>query len=80
VIEALRQAGQYEEAVKAHVEMDKANCDPDESTLEAVLSIYCSAGLVDESVEQFEEIKASGILPSVMCYCMMLALYTKNDR
>ncbi|PNY10945.1 pentatricopeptide repeat-containing protein chloroplastic-like [Trifolium pratense] len=80
VIEALRQAGRYKEAVKAHVEMEKENCDPDESTLETVLSIYCSAGLVDESEEQFEEIKASGVLPSVMCYCMMLALYTKNDR
>ncbi|CAI8609971.1 unnamed protein product [Vicia faba] len=80
VIEALRQAGQYEKAVKAHVEMEKANCDPNESTLEAVLWIYCSAGLVDESQEQFQEIKASGILPSIMCYCMMLALYAKNDR
>ncbi|TKY55148.1 Pentatricopeptide repeat-containing protein [Spatholobus suberectus] len=80
VIEAFRQGGQYEEAVKAYVEMEKANCEPNELTLEAVLSVYCSAGLVDESEEQFQEIKASGILPSVMCYCMMLALYAKNDR
>ncbi|ESW27367.1 hypothetical protein PHAVU_003G195800 [Phaseolus vulgaris] len=79
-IEAFRQAGQYEEAVKAHVEMEKANCEPNELTLEAVLSVYCTAGLVDESEEQFQEIKASGLLPSVMCYCMMLALYAKNDR
>ncbi|XP_058762432.1 pentatricopeptide repeat-containing protein At1g74850, chloroplastic [Vicia villosa] len=78
VIEALRQAGKYEEAVRAHGKMK--NCDPNELTLEAVLWIYCSAGLVDESQEQFQEIKASGILPSVMCYCMMLALYAKNDR
>ncbi|XP_017420370.1 pentatricopeptide repeat-containing protein At1g74850, chloroplastic [Vigna angularis] len=80
LIEAFRQAGQYEEAVKAHVEMEKANCEPNELTLEAVLSVYCTAGLVDESEEQFQEIKASGLLPSVMCYCMMLALYAKNDR
>ncbi|XP_027329475.1 pentatricopeptide repeat-containing protein At1g74850, chloroplastic isoform X1 [Abrus precatorius] len=80
VIEAFRQGGQHEEAVKAYVEMEKANCEPNELTLEAVLSIYCSAGLVEESEEQFQEIKASGILPSVMCYCMMLALYAKNDR
>ncbi|KAG5039510.1 hypothetical protein JHK85_011986 [Glycine max] len=80
VIEAFRQGGQYEEAVKSYVEMEKANCEPNELTLEAVLSIYCSAGLVDEGEEQFQEIKASGILPSVMCYCMMLALYAKNDR
>ncbi|KAL1371585.1 pentatricopeptide repeat-containing protein At1g74850, chloroplastic [Arachis hypogaea] len=80
LIEAFRQGGQHEEAIKAYVEMEKANCDPNELTLEAVLSVYCSAGLVDEGEEQFQEIKASGILPSVMCYCMMLALYAKNDR
>ncbi|KAK7265737.1 hypothetical protein RJT34_33360 [Clitoria ternatea] len=80
VIEAFRQGGQYEEAVKAYVEMEKANCERNELTLEAVLGVYCSAGLVDEGEEQFQEIKASGILPSVMCYCLMLALYAKNDR
>ncbi|MED6199406.1 Pentatricopeptide repeat-containing protein, chloroplastic [Stylosanthes scabra] len=79
-IEAFRQGGQHEEAIKAYMEMEKANCDPNELTLEAVLSVYCSAGLVDEGEEQFQEIKDSGILPSVMCYCMMLALYAKNDR
>ncbi|KAK7330428.1 hypothetical protein VNO77_24622 [Canavalia gladiata] len=80
VIEAFRQGGQHEEAVKAYVEMERANCEPNDLTLETVLNIYCSAGLVDESEEQFQEIRASGILPSVMCYCMMLALYAKNDR
>ena len=54
--------------IKAYVEMEKARCDPDERTLEAVLSVYCFAGLVDESNEQFQEIKAFGVLPSVMCY------------
>ncbi|KAK4257126.1 hypothetical protein QN277_006756 [Acacia crassicarpa] len=80
LVEAFRQAGRYEEAVKAYVEMEKVNCDPNEVTLEAVLSVYNSAGLVDESEEHFQEIKASGILPSVTCYCMMLALYAKNER
>jgi pentatricopeptide repeat protein len=60
--------------------MEKSRLVPDERTLEAVLSVYCIAGLVDESVEQFQEIKASGILPNVMCYCMMLAVYAKSDR
>ncbi|KAK2965160.1 hypothetical protein RJ640_005323 [Escallonia rubra] len=80
VIEGFRQGGQFEEAIKAYVEMEKARCDPDERTLEAVLSVYCVAGLVDESEEQFREIKASGILPSVMCYCMMLAVYARWDK
>lgn len=80
VIEAFRQGGQFEEAVKTYIEMEKSRCDPDERTLEAVLSVYCVAGLVDESVEHFQEIKSSGILPSVMCYCMMLAVYAKSDR
>ncbi|KAI4336072.1 hypothetical protein L6164_014647 [Bauhinia variegata] len=80
LIEAFRQGGQYEDAVKAYVEMGKKNCDSNELTLEAVLSVYCSAGLVEESEELFQEIKALGTLPSVMCYCMMLSLYAKNER
>ncbi|KAL8123491.1 hypothetical protein AgCh_011462 [Apium graveolens] len=80
VIEGFRQGGQYEAAIKAYVDMEKARCEPDERTLEAVLSVYCFAGLVDESEEQFREIKESGILPTVMCYCMMIAIYARNDR
>ncbi|XP_057952580.1 pentatricopeptide repeat-containing protein At1g74850, chloroplastic [Malania oleifera] len=80
MIEAFRQGSQFEEAMKAYVEMEKAKCDPDEQTLEAVLSVYCCAGLVDESEEQFQEIKALGKLPSIMSYCMMLAVYAKTDR
>lgn len=80
LIEAYRHGGQYEEAVKAYVDMEKARCDPDEQTLEAVLSVYCFAGLVEESEEQFQEIRALGIMPSIMCYCMMLAMYAKNER
>ncbi|GMN45761.1 hypothetical protein TIFTF001_014947 [Ficus carica] len=80
LIEAFRQGGRFEEAVKAYVEMGKTRCDPDERTLEALLSVYCFAGLVDECEEHFKEIKASGILPSVMCYCMMLAVYARCDR
>ncbi|KAI7986837.1 Pentatricopeptide repeat-containing protein [Camellia lanceoleosa] len=80
IIEGFRQGGQFEEAIKAYVEMEKARCDPDERTLEAVLSVYCFADLIDESEEQFQEIKALGILPSVMCYCMMLAVYARGDR
>lgn len=80
VIEGFRQGGQYEAAIKAYVDMEKARCEPDERTLEAVLSVYCYAGLVDESEEQFREIKESGILPTVMCYCMMMAIYARNDR
>lgn len=80
VIEGFRQGGQYEAAIKAYVDMEKARCEPDERTLEAILSVYCFAGLVDESEEQFREIKESGILPTVMCYCMMMAIYARNDR
>ncbi|KAM1981999.1 hypothetical protein FF1_039013 [Malus domestica] len=80
MIEAFRQGGQFEEAIKAYVEMEKTRCEPDEWTLEAVLSVYCVAGLVNECEEHFQEIKASGILPSVMCYCMMLAVYARSDR
>ncbi|KAE8685814.1 Pentatricopeptide repeat-containing protein [Hibiscus syriacus] len=80
LIEAFSQGGQFENAIKAYVEMEKARCDPDERTLEAVLSVYCFAGLCDESNGQFNEIKALGILPSVMCYCIMLAVYAKCDR
>ncbi|KAI3454574.1 hypothetical protein Pfo_011237 [Paulownia fortunei] len=80
VIEAYRQGGQFEEAIKAYVDMEKVRCDPDEYTLEAVLSVYCFACLVDESEEQFRAIKELGIQPSVMCYCMMLAVYAKSDR
>ncbi|CAN1183058.1 Pentatricopeptide repeat-containing protein At1g74850, chloroplastic [Linum perenne] len=80
LIEGYRQGGQFEEAIKAYVEMEQWRIDPDEQTLEAVLSVYSVAGLVDESKEQFQEIKSSGILPSVICYCMMLAVYAKNDR
>ncbi|ONI08499.1 hypothetical protein PRUPE_5G181900 [Prunus persica] len=80
MIEAFRQGGQFEEAIKAYVEMEKRRCDHDEWTLEAVLSVYCVAGLVNECEEHFQEMKASGILPSVMCYCMMLAVYARNDR
>ncbi|KAF2316024.1 hypothetical protein GH714_040819 [Hevea brasiliensis] len=80
VIEGYRQGGQFEEALKAYVDMEKARFEPDEWTLEAGLSVYCTAGLVDESEEQFREIRALGILPSVMCYCMMLAVYAKNNR
>ncbi|KNA12516.1 hypothetical protein SOVF_125200 isoform A [Spinacia oleracea] len=80
VIEGFRQGGQYEDAINAYVEMENARCDPDEQTLEAVLSVYYFAGLVEEAEEQFQEIKALGILPSVMCYCMMLAVYAKTDR
>ncbi|KAJ8452385.1 hypothetical protein Cgig2_006190 [Carnegiea gigantea] len=80
VIEGFRQAGQFEDAVKAYIGMDNAVCDPDEQTLEAVLSVYCFAALVDVAEEQFEEMKALGILPSVMCYCMMVAMYAKTDR
>ncbi|KAM1322653.1 hypothetical protein PS2_015186 [Malus domestica] len=80
MIEAFRQGGQFEEAIKAYVEMEKTRCDPDEWTLEAVLSVYCVAGLVNECEEHFQEIKASGILPSVMCYCMMLAVYARSNR
>ncbi|KAJ7956304.1 Pentatricopeptide repeat-containing protein [Quillaja saponaria] len=79
-IDAFRQGGRFEEAVKAYIEMERERCDPNEQTLEAVLSVYCFAGLVDESEEQFHEIKDTGILPSVMCYCMMLALYAKIER
>ncbi|MCD7455417.1 hypothetical protein HAX54_028068 [Datura stramonium] len=78
VIEGYRQGGQFEEAIKAYVEMEKARCDPDERTLEAVLSVYCFAGLVDESEEQFQEIKSLGIQPSIICCCMMLAIYAKE--
>ncbi|GMP33605.1 hypothetical protein CsSME_00006848 [Camellia sinensis var. sinensis] len=80
IIEGCRQGGRFEEAIKAYVEMENGRCDPSERTLEAVLSVYCFAGLVDESEEQFREIKALGILPSVMCYCMMLAVYAKCER
>ena len=76
----LQQKYATEEAIKTYVEMEKRRCDPDECTLEAVLSVYSVAGLVNECEEHFEEIKASGILPSVMCYCMMLAVYAKTDR
>lgn len=79
-IEGFRQGGQFEEAIKTYVDMEKARCDPDERTLEAVLSVYCFANLVDECEEQFREIKELGILPSVMCYCMMLSVYAKADR
>ncbi|CAK9141409.1 unnamed protein product [Ilex paraguariensis] len=57
LIEGFRQGGQFEEAIRAYVEMEKVRCDPDERTLEAVLSVYCFAGLVVESMEQFQEIK-----------------------
>ncbi|GFS31797.1 plastid transcriptionally active 2 [Actinidia rufa] len=57
IVEGFRQGGQFEGTIKAYVEMEKARCDPDERTLEAVLSVYCFAGLVDESEEQFGEIK-----------------------
>ncbi|WOG99517.1 hypothetical protein DCAR_0518870 [Daucus carota subsp. sativus] len=80
VIEGFRQGGQYEAAIKAYVDMEKARCEPDERTLEAVLSVYCFAGLVDESEEQFREMKESGILPPVMCYCMLIAICARNDR
>lgn len=80
VIEGFRQAGRFEEAIKTYVDMEKARCDPDERTLEAVLSVYCFANLVDECEEQFREIKELGISPSIMCYCMMLAVYAKGDR
>ncbi|XP_051123142.1 pentatricopeptide repeat-containing protein At1g74850, chloroplastic [Andrographis paniculata] len=80
VIEGYRQGGQLEDALKAYVDMEKVRCDPDEHTLEAVLSVYCFAGLVEESEQQFREIKELGIQPSVMCYCMMLAVYAKTDR
>ncbi|XP_034217504.1 putative F-box protein At1g49610 [Prunus dulcis] len=60
--------------------VEKRRCDHDEWTLEAVLSVYCVAGLVNECEEHFQEMRASGILPSVMCYCMMLAVYARNDR
>ncbi|GMH21975.1 hypothetical protein Nepgr_023818 [Nepenthes gracilis] len=80
VIEGFRQGGQFEEAVKAYVEMQNARCEPDERTLEVVLSVYCFASLVEESEEHFQEIKALGVLPSVMCYCMMLAVFAKNGR
>lgn len=80
MIEGYRQGGQFEEAIKAYVEMEKARCDPDERTLEAVLSVYCFAGLVDESEEQFQEIKSLGIQPSIICCCMMLAIYAKSER
>uniref|UniRef100_A0A6N2LJC5 Pentacotripeptide-repeat region of PRORP domain-containing protein n=1 Tax=Salix viminalis TaxID=40686 RepID=A0A6N2LJC5_SALVM len=80
MIEGFRQGGQFEEAIKAYVELEKARLVPDERTLEAVLSVYAVHSLVDESVEQFQEIKALGILPNVMCYCMMLAVYAKSDR
>ncbi|KAJ4712238.1 Pentatricopeptide repeat-containing protein [Melia azedarach] len=79
-LKQFRQGGQFEEAIKTFVGMEKVRCDPDERTLEAVLSVYCFAGLVDESKEQFQEIKASGILPSVMSYCMLLAVYAKSNR
>ncbi|KAK6148461.1 hypothetical protein DH2020_019373 [Rehmannia glutinosa] len=72
--------GQFEEAIKAYVDMEKVRCDPDEYTLEAVLSVYCFAGLVDESEAQFTEIRELVTQPSVMCYCMMLAVYAKTDR
>ncbi|KAJ0834348.1 putative Smr domain, tetratricopeptide-like helical domain superfamily [Helianthus annuus] len=80
VIEAYRQAGQFEDAIKAYVDMEKVKCHPDERTLEAVLSVYCFAGLVDESEEQFQEIEKMVELPSVMSYCMMLAIYAKSER
>ncbi|KAM3319013.1 pentatricopeptide repeat-containing protein, chloroplastic [Capsicum chacoense] len=80
MIEGYRQGGQFEEAIKTYVEMEKARCDPDERTLEAVLSVYCLAGLVDESEEQFQEIKSLGIQPSIICCCMMLAIYGKSER
>ncbi|CAH1423366.1 unnamed protein product [Lactuca virosa] len=80
VIEAFRQGGQFEDAIKAYVDMEKAKCNPDERTLEAVLSVYCFAGLVDESEEQFEEIEKMVELPSVMSYCMMLSIYAKSER
>ncbi|KAK9107910.1 hypothetical protein Syun_023921 [Stephania yunnanensis] len=80
LIEAYGQGGQFEEAVKAYVDMEKARCDPDEQTLEAILCIYCSVGLVDECKEQFQEIKVSGITPSVICYCMLLSACAKNKR
>ncbi|XP_010272143.1 PREDICTED: pentatricopeptide repeat-containing protein At1g74850, chloroplastic [Nelumbo nucifera] len=80
MIEAFGQGGQFEAAIKSYVEMEKARCDPDERTLEAVLRVYCSAGLVDESKEQFQEIKSLGIMPNVMCYCMLLSVHAKNDR
>ncbi|CAI9773756.1 unnamed protein product [Fraxinus pennsylvanica] len=80
LIEGYRQGGKFEEAIKAYVDMEKSRCSPDDYTLEAVLSVYCFAGLLDESEEQFREIKELGIQPSVMCYCMMLAVYAKTDR
>ncbi|GLT25877.1 hypothetical protein SLA2020_009790 [Shorea laevis] len=79
VIEGFRQGGQFEEAIKVYVEMEKEKKKPDERTLEEVLSVYCFAGLLDESKEQFQEIKALGVLPSVICYCIMLAVYAKCD-
>ncbi|KAL3513250.1 hypothetical protein ACH5RR_025967 [Cinchona calisaya] len=80
VIEGYRLGGQFEDAVKAYVEMEKARCDPDEYTLEAVMSVYCFAGLAEESELQFQEIKELGIRPSIMCFCMMLAVHGKSER
>ncbi|KAL9271395.1 Pentatricopeptide repeat-containing protein, partial [Drosera capensis] len=48
--------------------------------LDAVLSVYSFAGLVEESEEDFQEIKNLVISPSIICYCMMLAVYAKNER
>ncbi|KAF8378357.1 hypothetical protein HHK36_029696 [Tetracentron sinense] len=78
-IEAFGKGGHVKEDVKVYVNMEKAGCDPNEQTLEAILSVY-SAGLVDESKEHFQEIKASGILPSGMCYHMLMAVYAESDR
>ncbi|KAF9623230.1 hypothetical protein IFM89_000719 [Coptis chinensis] len=80
MIEAFGQGGQFEAAFKAYVDMEKSRCEPDERTLEAVLSIYCSAGLLEESKEQFREIKASGIVPSIICYCLLLSVIAKSER
>jgi pentatricopeptide repeat protein len=80
LIEAYCQGAQSDDAVKAYMEMRKSRFNPDERSLEGVLNAYCIAGVIDESKEQFEEIKSDMTVPSIIAYCMMLSLYARNDR
>ncbi|KAK6924923.1 Pentatricopeptide repeat [Dillenia turbinata] len=65
-------------SVRSYVKMEKTRSDPDEWTLETVLSVYCSAGLVHESKEQFKEIKGLGWDDALKVLDEMLANRASN--
>ncbi|VFR02593.1 unnamed protein product [Cuscuta campestris] len=81
VILMLMQEGQHQMVHEIYKEMcHEGNCFPDSVTYTALISALTKLGQDDSALRLFDEMKESGLHPTVKIYTTLLGVYFKKNR